>query len=293
MQPIRLAIFQTSWPGSRALMQQRYRQAIERAAQAGAHLVGLQEFTLSPYFPSRRDPAGLEWAEPLEGGPTHRFFGDLARQYGLYIIASIFEQDGERYWDTATLYDPQGHLCGFTRKVHIPQGEGYHEDHFFQGADQFPIHDVLGIRLAIPTCYDQWFPELSRIYALRGAELIFYPTAIGSEPTSPTSDTCDAWQIVMRGQAIASGVFIAAANRVGVEDVLFYGSSFVCDPAGRVLAQASREREQLILADLDPQALQEWRRLFPLLRQRRPEVYGPILSSYRDAERPDTSPRSH
>ncbi len=173
---------------------------------------------------------------------------------------------------------PNGGLHGFTRKVHIPQGEGYHEDHFFGGSDRFPVHDVLGVRIAIPTCYDQWFPELSRIYALEGAEFIFYPTAIGSEPTSPATDTREAWQTVMRGQAIASGVFVAAANRVGVEGVTFYGSSFVCDPAGRVMAQASREREEVITALLEAGDPRRMAAVVPLpSQQRRPETYRRLL----------------
>lgn len=277
MEKIRIAILQTGWPGAREPMLDVYRQKLAEAAQAGVQLACLQEFSISPYFASQLDRAGFDWAEPIEDGPTHRFFGPLARQHGLYIIASIFERDGDHFWDTAVIYNPQGSIHGATRKVHIPQGEGYHEDHFFAGYDQFPIHEVLGVRIAIPTCYDQWFPELSRICALEGAEFIFYPTAIGSEPTNPGVDTRDAWQTVMRGQAIASGVFIAAANRVGVEGVTFYGSSFACGPDGSILAQASRDRTQLILADLAPEALLEWRRLFPLLQQRRPEVYGRLL----------------
>lgn len=277
MNRLPIALVQVRWPGARADMQETYRRLVAQACAQGAQLICLQEFTISPYFASTLDPAGFDWAEPLEGGPTHRFLGGLAREHGVYIIGSIFEREGERYWDTATIYAPNGGLHGFTRKVHIPQGEGYHEDHFFAGSDRFPVHEVLGVRLAIPTCYDQWFPELSRIYALEGATLIFYPTAIGSEPTSPATDTRDAWQTVMRGQAIASGVFVAAANRVGVEGVTFYGSSFVCDPAGRVMAQASREREEVITALLEPEVLTEWRRLFPLLQQRRPETYRRLL----------------
>lgn len=279
MNPLTISLIQVRWPGTRKAMLETYRRKIAQACSQGAQLVCLQEFTISPYFASTLDPSGFDWAEPLEGGPTHQFLGALAREHRVYIIGSIFERDGERYWDTATLYDPHGNLHGFTRKVHIPQGEGYHEDHFFAGSDGFPVHEVLGVRVAIPTCYDQWFPELSRIYALEGAEFIFYPTAIGSEPTSPATDTCEAWQTVMRGQAIASGVFVAASNRVGVEGVTFYGSSFVCDPSGRILAQASREREEVLTATLDPEALIAWRRLFPLLQQRRPETYRRILEA--------------
>jgi N-carbamoylputrescine amidase len=276
MQKIRIAVIQTRWPGQREAMLTAYRAKIAEAASKGAQLICLQEFTISPYFASSLAPSGFDWAEPLEGGPTHQFLGEQARAHGVYIIGSLFEREGEHFWDTATLYDPQGRLHGFTRKVHIPQGEGYHEDHFFAGSDQYPIHEVLGVRVAIPTCYDQWFPEMSRICALNGADFIFYPTAIGSEPTNPAVDTREAWQTVMRGQAIASGVFIAAANRVGSEGVTFYGSSFVCEPNGTLIAQASRDRDEVLVTDLDPAALHEWRRLFPLLQQRRPEVYGKI-----------------
>lgn len=277
MQKIRIALIQTRWDGSRDAMMKVYREKIAEAKQKGAQLVCLQEFSISPYFASVREPAGFDWAELLEGGATHQFLGGLAKEHDLYLIGSIFEREGERYWDTATIYNPQGGLHAFTRKVHIPQGEGYHEDHFFAGSNQYPIHDVLGVKVAIPTCYDQWFPEMSRICALNGAEFIFYPTAIGSEPTNVSVDTRDSWQTVMRGQAIASGVFIAAANRVGVEGVTFYGSSFVCEPNGTLIAQASRDRDELLVTDLDPAALNEWRRLFPLLKQRRPDAYSRIV----------------
>ncbi|MBC7813466.1 MAG: hydrolase, partial [Burkholderiales bacterium] len=131
---------------------------------------------------------------------------------------------------------------------------------------------------ATPTCYDQWFPELARIYSLNGAEFIFYPTAIGAEPTDPNIDTMESWQTVMRGHAVANGVYIGAANRIGEENSLrFYGSSFVCDPMGRIIAQAGRDTAEFITADLDPQLFEHWRRLFPLLRQRKPATYQRIL----------------
>ncbi len=282
MKQARIALIQTHWPGDRATIIDAYRSLVKEAATAGAQLVCLQEFTLSPYFASTIDEANYQWAEPLYGGDTDRVLGELAREHNLWLVGSIFERDdahanGQRvYWDTATLHNPNGNLAGFTRKVHIPQGDGYHEDHYYGGADQFPVHPVDGLNLAIPTCYDQWFPELSRIYALNGADLIFYPTAIGSEPTAPDMDSQEAWQTVMRGQAIANGVYIAAANRTGREGVAFYGSSFVCDPMGNIIAQASRDRTDIIYADIDPQVLAQWRELFPLLRQRRPAVYSQL-----------------
>ena len=282
MERIRIAVVQTHWTGDQASMIASYRTLIEQAAAGGANLVCLQEFTLSPYFASSLDPSGYDWAEPLTGGPTDKFLRDQACEHGLFIIGSIFERaDDDQYWDTATLHAPNGELAGYTRKVHIPEGEGYHEDHFFKGYDQYPVHDIDSVKLSIPTCYDQWFPEMSRICALNGAEFIFYPTAIGSEPTAPEIDTQRSWQMVMRGQAIANGVYIAAANRVGTEGVEFYGSSFICDPMGNLIAEASRDQSEVIYADLDPALFSEWRRLFPLLRQRRPEVYGQ-LTTHRD-----------
>jgi N-carbamoylputrescine amidase len=273
--PMRIALAQTHWHGNRPATQATYRELIAAAAAQGAQLVCLPEFTLSPYFAHTTDPSGYQWAEPLTSGATAQFFGALATQHQCYIVSSIFEQDTDgRYYDTALLHAPNGTLAGFTRKMHIPSGIGYHEDHFFSGAAHYPIHHVGWLRLALPTCYDQWFPELARSYALRGANCIYYPTAIGSEPTNPTVDSCNAWQTVQRGHAIANGLYIAAANRTGREGVVqFYGSSFICDPAGTILAQASRDQTEIITATLDLAQLQEWRRLFPLLHQRQPQHY--------------------
>lgn len=277
MKQIKIALIQTHWPGDRAAMIDTYRELVSEAAAQGATVVCLQEFSLSPYFASVIDQTNYKWAEPLTGGESDKIFGDLAQANGVYLIGSLFEKDNGRYWDTATIHGPNGRLAGFTRKVHIPQGDGYHEDQYFAGSNEFPVHEIAGVQMSVPTCYDQWFPEMSRICALNGAEFIFYPTAIGSEPTNPDIDTKDAWQTVMRGQAIANGVYIAAANRVGTEGVQFYGSSFICDPMGRIIAEASRDQTEIITAELDPTLLAEWRRLFPLLRQRRPETYQRLI----------------
>ncbi len=257
---------------------------IAQAAHGHANLICLPELSLSPYFPGTTDPAGFDWAEALPGGLSDQVFGDLARQHGVTIISSIFERAADgHYYDTALIHNPQGALIGITRKVHIPSGEGYNETHFFEAGSDYPVIDTGTIRAATPTCYDQWFPELARIYSLNGAELIFYPTAIGSEPTDPQIDTQTPWQTIMRGHAIANGVFIGAANRIGQENgVRFYGSSFICDPMGRVLAQAGRNTTEIIMADLDPYLLEHWRALFPLLRQRQPQTYGRILASFEE-----------
>ncbi|MCA9903733.1 MAG: hydrolase [Anaerolineae bacterium] len=278
METVRIALVQVAWVGSIEAMQNQYRALVSEAKGRGAALVCLPEFSLIPYFPGTTDTAGFAWAEPLEGGISERFFSDLARQQAVTMVSSLFEKtaDGEHY-DTAVIHAPDGRMIGSTRKIHIPSGEGYNETSFFEGWHTYPVFDTGKIKMATPTCYDQWFPELARIYTLNGAEFIFYPTAIGSEPTDPDIDTAESWQTVMRGHAIANGIYIGAANRIGVENaVTFYGSSFVCDPTGRVLAQAGRDTTEVIVADLEAQTLAHWRELFPLLKQRRAALYGRI-----------------
>ncbi len=277
MKKTRIAVIQTDWAGTRAGMITKMRDLIAQAAGKGANVICLQEFSLSPYFASEKDDKHYSWAEPVEGGESTTFFGECAAEHGVYILGSIFEvaPDGV-HWDTATVHGPDGALVGYTRKVHIPEGPGYYEDYYYGGYNEYPIHDVGGLPTAVPTCYDQWFPEMARICALSGAEFIFYPTAIGSEPEYPDMDTSMAWQTVMRGHAIANGVYIAAANRIGVEDVTFYGTSFICDPMGNILAQASRDQTEILIADTDPELFEQYRYVFPLLNQRRPDAYGKL-----------------
>ena len=183
---IRIALLQLAWSGDRASMQTQYRTLIDEAVKRKASLICLPEFSLLPYFPGTRDKRGFDWAEPVPGGPSERFFSDLAREYGVTIVGSLYEiaADGGLY-DTATVHTRTGELIGITRKVHIPSGEGYHETDFFAGSDRFPVVKLDSITIATPTCYDQWFPEVARIYSLAGAELIVYPTAIGEEPDDP------------------------------------------------------------------------------------------------------------
>lgn len=279
MQKLHVALVQLAWTGSQETMMEQYRELIGSAAAQGAKLICLPEFSLLPYFPGTRDRAGFKWAEPLRGGTTDLFFGSLANELNITIVSSLFEKaTDDRFFDTAIIHTPDGSMNYYTRKVHIPSGEGYHETDFFDGDTGYPVHDLAQVKLAVPTCYDQWFPEMARICALNGAEFIFYPTAIGSEPTDPDFDSQEAWQTVMRGHAIANGVFIAAANRVGMEnDVTFYGSSFICDPTGNVIAQAGRDTVEVIYAELDPAARNRYLELFPLLHQRKPHTYQRIM----------------
>ena len=270
-------------------MQAQYRTLFAEAAERGAEYVCLPEFSLLPYFPGTREQTGFDWAESIPDGPSCQFFGEMAKTNNVVVIGSLYEQaDDGNLFDTATVHAPSGELVGVTRKIHIPSGEGYHETDFFAGSEQFPVTKLDALSIATPTCYDQWFPELARIYSLAGAELIAYPTAIGEEPGDPDMDSQPAWETVMRGHAIANGVFVAAVNRVGSENgIRFYGSSFVCDPSGRILAQAGRDTTEVVIADLDPSDMLHWREHFPLLHQRRPAVYKSILQDWAGDERPD------
>jgi N-carbamoylputrescine amidase len=288
MQATRVALLQYALVGDHAAMCQQVEALTAQAKDGGAAFVCLPEFSLIPYFPGTTDPQGFHYAEDPTDGPSVRFFAETAHRYSVYLLGSFYEKTAEGgLFDTATLHAPDGSLVGMTRKVHIPSGEGYNETHFFSGYHAFPVHETEALKCALPTCYDQWFPELARIYAMNGAEFIFYPTAIGSDLMLPEFEYESAWTTVMRGHAAANGVFIGAANRVGVENgVIFFGSSFVCDPRGEILAQAGRDTTEVIFADLDPQVMANYRFLFPLLHQRRPELYARLLENDAPYERP-------
>lgn len=285
----KIALIQLGYSGSLASMKDQYDARMAEAARRGAELVCLPEFSLIPYFPGARQPDGFAHAESIPGGESERFFSALAKKYTVKIVGSIYEEakDGGLF-DTATVHDATGQLIGVTRKIQIPSGSGYHETDYYAGSDQYPVVKLGSLNIATPTCYDQWYPEIARIYALSGAELIIYPTAIGDEPENHAMDTQDAWETVMRGHAIANGIFIAAINRVGSENgVTFYGSSFVCGPDGRVIARASRDQAEVVIAELDRAAIKDWRWHFPLLHQRRPSVYGGILQKWAGDDAPE------
>jgi N-carbamoylputrescine amidase len=212
----------------------------------------------------------------------------------MFVHASLYERsDGEDGlgYNTAILLDPTGELLVRTRKLHIPVTSGYHEDRYFRpgpaGAEAFPLATIEDARAGLPTCWDQWFPELARAYSLEGADLLIYPTAIGSEPDHPDFDTEPLWEQVIIGNAIANGVFMVAVNRFGEEPPLtFYGSSFICDPYGRKLVQAPRAEAAVLVADLDLDQRRDWLELFPFLTTRRPDTYASLAQPQaREAER--------
>jgi len=289
--PFRVGAVQDRWHPDPEEHRASLRDGVETASRAGARLVCLQELTLSPYFAALAggpEAAGTR-PEPIEDGPTRRFVTELAQASGVFVSASMYEADDSvtpRGYNTAICISPSGDLVARTRKLHIPVTEGYHEDHYFVGVDDgFPVVGVADARVGFPTCWDQWFPELARAYSLQGAEVIVYPTAIGSEPDHPDFDTQPLWQQVIVGNGIANGTFMVAVNRTGTEqvaadapEITFYGSSFISDPYGRVLGQAPRDRPAVIIADLDLDARSDWLELFPFLTTRRPDAYDPLTA---------------
>jgi N-carbamoylputrescine amidase len=299
--PLRLGLVQQRWHADPAEHEAALLQGIRLAAEEGARIVCLQELTLSRYFAITPDGPAAAGAEPedLEFGPTVAFARQAAAASGAYVHASLFERadgpagpDGLGY-NTAIVVDPDGRLISRTRKLHIPVTSGYYEDRYFRPGpaegDPFPLiklplDDEEGeagesreARLGAPTCWDQWFPELARAYSLAGAEVLIYPTAIGSEPDHPDFDTEPLWQQVIVANGIANGTFMVAINRIGTEPPLtFYGSSFISDPYGRILVQAGRDQPAVLIADLDLDQRRDWLELFPFLRTRRPDAYGAL-----------------
>jgi N-carbamoylputrescine amidase len=286
--PFRIGAVQERWHADPQEHEQALAEGIRRAAEQGAQLVCLQELTLSRYFAT--DPRGpvAAGAEPeaLPGGPTFSFAARMAAETGAHVHASLYERaDGEDGlgFNTAIVVAPDGGLVARTRKLHIPLTAGYHEDRYFRpgpgpGEQPYPLLALAETRLGLPTCWDQWFPEVARAYSLEGADVLVYPTAIGSEPDHPEFDTQPLWEQVIAGNAIANGVFMVAVNRIGEEPPLrFYGSSFVCDPYGRKLVQAPRDRPAVLVAELDLDQRGDWLELFPFLRTRRPDAYGRLV----------------
>ncbi len=291
-----MALVQHRWRPDADELTRVLRHAVDTAAGQGARVVFLPEITLLRYpadTPAGPDPGAT--AEDLLAGPTFALAAEAATANGIYVHASLYEKapaaDGLGY-NTSILVSPVGELVGRTRKLHIPISAGYYEDTYFRpgpaDGDPYPVYepDGLGARLGIPTCWDEWFPEVARSYALGGAEIVVYPTAIGSEPRFPAFDTRPLWQQVIVANGISNGLFMVVPNRTGDEGALsFYGSSFISDPYGRVLVAAPRDEEAVLVADLDLDQRRDWLELFPFLLTRRPDSYQTLAAAV-DAQRP-------
>ncbi|MBV8076987.1 MAG: carbon-nitrogen hydrolase [Planctomycetaceae bacterium] len=270
----------------------RAREALREAARRGAQVACLPELFRTQYFCQVEDPSRFDLAEPIPG-PTTEALAAVAREARMVVVGSIFERRAAGvYHNTAVVLDADGSLRGRYRKMHIPDDPLYYEKYYFTPGDLgFQALDTQVARVGTLVCWDQWFPEAARLTALKGAEVLFYPTAIGWHPAEKAESgeaQASAWEIVQRAHAINNGLFVAAVNRVGHEGpagggLEFWGGSFVADPFGRLIARAGREAEEVLIATCDPRLQEETRRSWPFLRDRRIDAYGPITQRLLDA----------
>jgi len=262
---------------------------IREAARLGAQIVCTEELFRSQYFCREEDARLFDLAETIPGPSTERL-QPLAAELGIVIVASLFEKRATGlYHNTAVVIDADGVLLGRYRKMHIPDDPLFFEKFYFTPGDLgFRAFDTKFGRIATLVCWDQWYPEAARLAAMSGANVIFYPTAIGWHPAEKAQygeAQHDAWRTMQRSHAIANGIYVAAVNRVGFEGppergLEFWGASFVSDPFGRVLAQASHDKEEILVVECDPAVMEEVRRNWPFLRDRRIDAYGPILNRF-------------
>ncbi|MEN5201278.1 N-carbamoylputrescine amidase [Pseudomonas wadenswilerensis] len=271
-------------------------QLVREAASAGAKLILLPELFATPYFCIEQCHEHLALAEPYDNSPLLQRFAALAAELGVVLPLSWFEQAGNAYFNSLTVADADGRLLGVYRKTHIPNAIGYQEKEYFSPGDTgFKVWDTAAGRLGVGICWDQWFPETARCLALQGAEILLFPTAIGSEPGAAALDSRDHWQLTQRGHAAANILPVITANRTGVEvarsdadlHMRFYGSSFITDHKGRLLAEADRDNTCMLLAELDLAQMREERLTWGIYRDRRPEMYGTLLSL--DGRHPHTT----
>ena len=268
-------------------------ERVEQAAARGARVICLPELFRSQYFCQREDAAAFDLAEPIPG-PTTSVLGLLARKLGVVLIASLFERRAAGlYHNTVAVLETDGSLAGMYRKMHIPDDPAYYEKFYFTPGDLgFKAFKTTQGTIGTLICWDQWYPEGARLTALQDAAVLFYPTAIGWHPHEKAEHGAaqrDAWRTVQRGHAIANGTYVAAVNRIGHEimtpgtpGIEFWGSSFIADPQGVVIAEASIEKEEILLAEVDLARIEDVRRNWPFLRDRRVDAYDGITSRFLD-----------
>jgi N-carbamoylputrescine amidase len=270
------------------------RRAVEKVrevANRGARIVCLPELFRSRYFCQHEDAASFDLAEQVPG-PTTNTLGEVARSLGVVIVAPVFERRAAGvYHNSTAVIETDGTIAGLYRKMHIPDDPGYYEKFYFTPGDLgFKSFRTSCAAIGTLICWDQWYPEAARLTALQGAEVLFYPTAIGWHPHEKAQHGAaqlDAWRIVQRGHAIANGVYVAVVNRAGHEiptgggaGIEFWGSSFVADPQGVIIAEASTDKEEILVVEVDTARIEEVRRNWPFLRDRRTDAYGDITSRF-------------
>ncbi|MEA2581416.1 MAG: N-carbamoylputrescine amidase [Actinomycetota bacterium] len=281
MRELTVAALQLSFVPERDTNVDRVEAAVREAAAGGARLILPPELFESPYFPKEQSDRFFGLARPVEGHPTVERFRSVARELGVVIPVSVYELAGQARFNSVVVVDADGSVLGIYRKSHIPDGPGYSEKFYFSPGDTgFRVWETAAGRIGLAICWDQWFPEAARVLALGGAEILCYPTAIGSEPMDPTVDSSGPWTRVMQGHAVANVMPVIAANRHGREEaplaVTFYGSSFIADHEGELVAQGPRDADAVLTATFDLDAVAENRAAWGLFRDRRPELYGPL-----------------
>lgn len=293
MQTITAALVQERDQGSVENNLATIRKRVGEAVAAGASLILLQELHNGPYFCQREDPANFERAEPVPG-PTTNALGELAAQHEVVIVGSVFERRAAGvYHNTAVILERDGSLAGRYRKAHIPDDPGYHEKFYFTPGDGdfSPVETSVG-RLGVLVCWDQWFPEAARLMSLAGADLLLYPTAIGSTPDEDGAERArqlDAWRTIQRAHAVANGLPVLVTNRVGHESapdgqggIDFWGRSFMAGPQGEILAASEDAQAGLVVGRIEPGHSESVRRMWPFFRDRRIDAYEPLLRRWRD-----------
>jgi N-carbamoylputrescine amidase len=294
MKPLKVALIQQSCTSCRDGNLANTALMVRQAAASGAQLVVLQELHTSTYFCQVEFPALFDLAEPIPG-PSTGTLGKLAGELGVVIVASLFERRAAGlYHNTAVVFEKDGSIAGIYRKMHIPDDPGFHEKFYFTPGDIGfnPVKTSVGT-LGVLVCWDQWYPEAARLMTLAGADLLIYPTAIGWDQKDTVEEQqrqFDAWVTVQRGHAVANGLPVLAVNRVGFESsqqqpdigIQFWGGSFAAGPQGEMLAEASRENEEIIEVEIDLARSEQVRRIWPFLRDRRIDHYGDILKRFRD-----------
>ncbi len=280
---VAIGLIQTSVSENIAKNMRGTAEKIEEAAKKGAQIICLQELYRTRYFPQQENLDVKDLAESIPGEST-KLFSELAKKHKIVIIAPLFEKaKNGKFYNSAVVIDSNGEVLGTYRKAHIPQDPYFYEKEYFSAGDtDYKVFQTSVARIGVLICYDQWFPEPARINALKGAEIIFYPTAIGyvKDYTSADGDWHNAWKTVQRAHAIANGVHVAAVNRVGEEGELeFWGGSFVCDSFGKVVREASTTKEEVIVAQIDLGKNKKIQDGWGFLRNRRPDTYNPLVNT--------------
>ena len=286
---MKIALIQQRATSSPSDNQERLRSKIKQAAEQGARLVVLQELHDTLYFCQTEDTHNFSLAQPIPNGDSCHFYAQVARQNNIVLVTSLFERVmAGLYHNTSVVFESDGTIAGTYRKMHIPDDPGFYEKFYFTSGDLgfHPIKTSVGT-LGVMVCWDQWYPEAARLMSLAGADLLIYPTAIGSDPRDDRDEQerqRQAWITVQRGHAVANGIPVIAVNRVGHEEdpshssegINFWGSSFICGPQGEILVQAACDNEELLIFDLDLNHAENVRRIWPFFRDRRIDFYEDI-----------------